>query len=161
MAVHYDPNIEVSTMFCLFVWQMIGARLQNIMMPVIDLLVALSHLAFPRAAHLKAVYILFGYLKQVPKRQLHFDPNHPDISENLFHKYDCEDFYVDADETISLDMPWPRGKTVTSHCLVNVNHAGDKATRRSMTGILIFCNRAPIICHTKRQNIVETSIFGS
>ena len=50
---------------------------------------------------------------------------------------------------------------MTSHCLVNVNHAGDKATRRSMTGILIFCNRVPIICHTKRHNIVETSIFGS
>ena len=30
-----------------------------------------------------------------------------------------------------------------------------------MTGILIFCNRAPIIWHSKRQNGVETSTFGS
>ena len=30
-----------------------------------------------------------------------------------------------------------------------------------MTGILIFCNCAPIICHAKRQNGVETSTFGS
>ena len=30
-----------------------------------------------------------------------------------------------------------------------------------MTGILIFCNRALIIWHSKRQNGVETSTFGS
>ena len=30
-----------------------------------------------------------------------------------------------------------------------------------MTGILIFCNRAQIIWHSKRQNGVETSTFGS
>ena len=30
-----------------------------------------------------------------------------------------------------------------------------------MTGILIFCNRAPIIWHSKRQNGVETLTFGS
>jgi hypothetical protein len=34
-------------------------------------------------------------------------------------------------------------------------------TRRSHTGILIFCNRAPIIWFSKRQNTVETSSFGS
>ena len=30
-----------------------------------------------------------------------------------------------------------------------------------MTGILIFCNRAPFIWHSKRQNGVETYMFGS
>ena len=30
-----------------------------------------------------------------------------------------------------------------------------------MTGILIFCNRSQIICHSKRQNGVDTSTFGS
>ena len=34
-------------------------------------------------------------------------------------------------------------------------------TRRSQTGILLFCNILPIIWHSKRQNTVETSIFGS
>ena len=48
-----------------------------------------------------------------------------------------------------------------THYFVDANHAGDKTTRRSMTGILIFCNRAPIILHSKRQNGVETSTFGS
>ena len=48
-----------------------------------------------------------------------------------------------------------------THFFVDANHAGEKTTRRSMTGVLIFCNRAPIIWHSKRQNGVETSTFGS
>ena len=47
------------------------------------------------------------------------------------------------------------------HYFVDANHTVDKTTRRSIIGILIFCNRAPIIWHSKRQNIVETSTFGS
>ena len=39
----------------------------------------------------------------------------------------------------------------------------EQATCRSQTGILIFCNRAPIpiMWHSKRQNTVEASTFGS
>ena len=50
---------------------------------------------------------------------------------------------------------------MSTHCFVDANHAGDKTTMRSMTGILIFCNRAPIIWHSKQQNRVETSMFDS
>ena len=50
---------------------------------------------------------------------------------------------------------------MSTRCFVDANHAGDKTTRISMTGILILCNRAPIIWHSKRQNCVETSTFGS
>mmetsp|Transcript_5818 Transcript_5818/g.8932 ORF Transcript_5818/g.8932 Transcript_5818/m.8932 type:complete len:138 (+) Transcript_5818:464-877(+) len=56
-------------------------------------------------------------------------------------------------------MPEPRGKEVEiPHCFVD---ASDKVTRGSQTGILIFCNRAPILFYSKRQNSVETSTFGS
>jgi hypothetical protein len=120
-----------------------------------------SHLALPRIGHLQAVYRVFGYLKQVPKRRLYFDPKKPTISEDRFQMFDWEDFYRDAKEPIPLDMPEPRGLSMSTHCFVDANHAGDKTTRRSMTGILIFCNRAPIIWHSKRQNGVETSTFGS
>ena len=83
------------------------------------------------------------------------------ISEDRFQKFDWEDFNPDACEPIPLDMPRPRGKSVLTHCFVDANHAVDKTTRRSMTGILIFSNRAPIIWHSKRQNGVRTSTFGS
>ena len=46
-------------------------------------------------------------------------------------------------------------------CFVDANHAGDRVTRRSHTGVLLFCNRAPILWYSKQQNTVETSTFGS
>ena len=58
-------------------------------------------------------------------------------------------------------MPPPRGRLVSTHCFVDSNHAGDKVTHRSQTGILIFLNCAPIIWYSKRQNTVEMSTFGS
>ena len=44
---------------------------------------------------------------------------------------------------------------------VDANHAGNMVNRRSHTGILIYVNNAPILWHSKRQNTVETSSFGS
>ena len=58
-------------------------------------------------------------------------------------------------------MPEPRGNEVEIHCFVDADHAGDRVTRRSQTGIIIFLNRAPIIWYSKKQNTVETSTFGS
>ena len=50
---------------------------------------------------------------------------------------------------------------MSTHFFVDANLAVNTVTRRSQTGILIFCNRAPIILHSKRQNTVETSTFVS
>ena len=50
---------------------------------------------------------------------------------------------------------------MTTHCFIDANHAADKVTRGSQTGILIFSNQAPILCFIKRQNSVESSTFGS
>ena len=44
---------------------------------------------------------------------------------------------------------------------VDADHAGDKLTRRSRTGYIIFLNMAPIYWHSKKQTSVETSSFGS
>ena len=58
-------------------------------------------------------------------------------------------------------MPEPRGLPVDVTCFVDADHAGNLATRRSQTGILIFVNKAPITSYSKRQNTVESSTFGS
>ena len=60
-----------------------------------------SHIALPRIGHLQAVYHIFGYLKQVPKRKLYFDPVSPLISKDRFHNFDWEDFYRDSKESNS------------------------------------------------------------
>jgi hypothetical protein len=41
------------------------------------------------------------------------------------------------------------------------DHAGDKRTRRSCTGFLIFCNMALIDWVSKKQATIETSVFGA
>ena len=58
-------------------------------------------------------------------------------------------------------MPEARGNVVSTHCFVDADHAGNKVTRRSQSGILLFVNRAVILWYSKRQNTVETSTFGS
>ena len=51
-----------------------------------------SQLAFPHVVHIQAVYVVFGYLKQVSNSKLYFDPRKPMISEDRFQKFDWEDF---------------------------------------------------------------------
>ena len=46
-------------------------------------------------------------------------------------------------------------------CFVDANHSGEKLTRRSRSGFIIFLQMAPIYYCLKRQNTVETSTFGS
>jgi len=120
-----------------------------------------THLAVPRAGHLQQVYHMFGYLKAKPKKTIAFDPAHPNIDESRFVKCDWHDFYRGAKESIPGDMPEPRGNVVTTHCFVDADHAGNKVTRRSQSGILLFVNRAVVQWYSKRQNTVETSTFGS
>ena len=57
--------------------------------------------------------------------------------------------------------PEPRGRPVDIRMFVDSDHAGDKAIRRSRTGVLILCNNALIDWISKRQPTVETSVFGA
>ena len=58
-------------------------------------------------------------------------------------------------------MPVPRGKIAQITAFCDADHAGDKITRRSHTGILLYVNKAPISWFSKRQNTVEAATFGS
>jgi hypothetical protein len=104
---------------------------------------------------------MFGYLKAHPRRKLAYDAQHPRISEKMFKQYDWFDFFRYSKEAIPYDMQKPRGNSMSKHCFVDASHGSDRATRRLQTGILIFCNRVPIIWHSKRQNTVDASTFGS
>ena len=45
--------------------------------------------------------------------------------------------------------------------MVDSDHAGDKQTRRSRTGFLIFCNMALIDWVSKKQPTIKSSVFGA
>ena len=69
--------------------------------------------------------------------------------------------YVDSEEYIPHNMPKALDKGADINVFVDAGHAGNKITRRSHTGIVIYCNCSPIIWFSKRQNTVETSTFSS
>ena len=169
LASGYRPELDVSTELNADGLQryqeLIGILRWAVELGRVDILLETSlmstYLASPRAGHLEQLYHMFGYLKTASRRRLAFDPAHPNIDERRFTKHDWYDFYRDAREAIPDNMPPPRGNAMSTHCFVDANHAGDKITRRSQTGILIFCNCAPIIWYSKRQNTVEASTFGS
>jgi hypothetical protein len=131
----------------------------------IDILVEVSmlssHNAMPRVGHLQAVYDIFAYLKKHENSTMVFDDAVPFIDQRRFNPVNWSQFYGDISEAIPPNMPTPRGNSVKMSCFVDADHAGNLATRRSHTGILLFLNKAPIVWFSKRQNTVETSTFGS
>jgi hypothetical protein len=66
-------------------------------------------------------------------------------------------------KTISLDMPEPLalGKDLDFCKMCDSDHAGEKLTRCSHTGFLIFCNMALIDWISKKQATIETSGFSA
>ena len=58
-------------------------------------------------------------------------------------------------------MPKTWGKSARLTVYVDADHASDKVTRRSVTGIIVFLNNTPIRTFSKRQKTVETSTYGA
>jgi hypothetical protein len=97
-----------------------------------------SHNAMPRVGHLQAVYDIFAYLKKHENSTMVFDDAVPFIDQRRFNPVNWSQFYGDVHEAIPPNMPTPRGNSVKMSCFVDADHAGNLATRRSHTGILLF-----------------------
>jgi hypothetical protein len=55
-----------------------------------------------------------------------------------FPEFDWTEFYYEAKEAKPPNAPEPRGHAVQMNAFVDVDHAGNRMTRRSQTGILIY-----------------------
>ena len=158
-----DTTPELNLMGIRYYQEQIGVLRWAVEVGRIDIAMEISmlstHLAAPREGHLQQVYHCFAYLKAKPKRTLAFDSQHPMIDEARFETCDWHDFYRGAREPVPGDAPEPRGNAVSTHCFVDADHAGNRVTRRSQSGICLFINRAPILWFSMRQNTVETSTF--
>ena len=104
---------------------------------------------------------IFSYLKCHENSNLVFDPQPKYWDELQFSKFDWSEFYRDAKESLPPNAPSPRGHAIQMNVFVDADHAGNRVTRCSHTGILIYLNAAPILWYSKAQATVETSTFGS
>ena len=55
----------------------------------------------------------------------------------------------------------PKGLGFTMIVNVDSDHDGDKITRNSRTGFIVFLNNSPIYWSSKKQGGIETSTFGA
>ncbi len=94
-------------------------------------------------------------------RRLVINHTMPDIDQSVFTQCDWTDFYGDVIEEDPPNMPVPLGNVIQMSCFVDADHAGNKVTRRSHTGVFILLNNAPVIAFSKRQNTCESSTYGS
>ena len=120
-----------------------------------------SHRALPREGHLQALFQVFAFLSKKHNSRSVFDPTYPEIDESQFPRNDWTSFYGDVKEAIPMDAPTPKGKEVVLRMYVDSDHAGDRLTRRSRTGFVIFLNSALIRALSKKQATIETSVFGA
>ena len=128
-----------------------------------------QYLASPRMGHLmQAINIIF-YLDEHARSWLVMDPvlfdvDWTPVGNELSPEYRTQlmkEQYPDALEEMFHNTPEPLGQPVDINVFVDADHAGNEITRRSHSGIIIFCNMAPIDWFSKRQNTVETSTFTS
>ena len=97
-----------------------------------------------------------------PRRfDIEWCPRKPGDTHPRDRAHAMKEIYPDAKPIVPHNMPEPRGNAVDITVFVDADHAGNRVTRRSHTGVIIFVNMAPIVWYSKRQNTVETSTFGS
>jgi hypothetical protein len=62
-----------------------------------------------------------------------------------------------ASKDIDQRLPKPLVNEMSITAFVDSDHAHDKDTQRSITGIIMFVGRTPIFYSSKRQGLIETS----
>ena len=74
---------------------------------------------------------------------------------------DFEEEYPEAVEDIDADLPNPLVEELAITMFVDSNHAHEKATLQSITGLIILVSRTPVFYYSKIQVAVETSTYSA
>ena len=128
---------------------------------------SLAHFAScPRKGHLNRALRVFGYLKKYPNKRIVVYSRSPIVSGGDFgcHSKLVEAFkeeYPKDVEEIDNYIPTPLVDELAITVFVDSNHAPDKVTRRSITGLIMIFGRTPVFYYSKRQVAVETSTYSA
>ena len=122
--------------------------------------------ACPRRGHLERALKVFGYLKKRPNRRICVDSRDPlllGFEAELEKDYSTSlrKDYPESTEEIDAQLPAPLVEEISITTFVDSDHAHDKITRRSVTGMIILLGRTPVFFSSKRQGAIETSTYGA
>lgn len=122
--------------------------------------------AAPRQTHLKHAKYVLGYLQKYLNKHVIVDSGDPIFEygeEFLYADYSrkMRDVYPEAFEEIDDALPEPLFPEMSITAFVDSDHAHDKVSRRSITGLIIFLGRTPVSYLSKRQGAIETSTYGA
>ena len=171
MSPEYHPELD-ETELCLpeeisKYRSMIGSANWILTLGRFDIAYALNTLSrycmAPRKGHFDAMIRVFAYLEHFDKGQLIIDSSVPKVREQavISDGHNWVEFYPDAREDVPKNKPVPIGQIARLTCYVDADHARDKLTRKSVTGIVLMLNNTPITWISRRQKTVETSTYGS
>jgi hypothetical protein len=71
------------------------------------------------------------------------------------------DQYPEAHKEIGKNAPNPLVEEMEITFFVDLDHAHDQATRKSITGIVIFAGQTPVFSFSKQQGALFTSTYGA
>ena len=110
------------------------------------------HLALSRESHMEEMYHIFAYLKNHYNAEMVFGPTPCDFDETLFDHKDWTYSaygYEEPKEFLPVNIPKPCRPGFTMCIDVDADYAGDLATRKLRTGLVIFLNGALIYWNSK------------
>jgi len=120
--------------------------------------------AAPRKGQLAMAEDVLGYLKKYPARGYIINSKSPSIDpryETVKLKEDFGGQYKYFKEDLDPRFPTPLIPEMDINIFVDANHAHDKVTGRSVTGLLCFVGSTPVLWKSQRQASVQTSTFGA
>ena len=167
----YDQSEFLSTDGKRQFQMMIGMAQWAVTIGRMDICHAVSSLsrfsAAPRSGHLELAFYLFGYLKKEKSRDLIVDSRPIKIHPSMYnpkekaHQFDADFLleYPDAGEEFDPKAPIPFGSELQTSVMFDANHAHDKKTRRSITGILVYVGSTLVSWSAKRQGCIASSTY--
>ena len=106
---------------------------------------------------------IFNYLRIHKDSDLVFNPEIYEFSDPLtidIKIKQMKKMYPDSFKYLPPNSPPPIGNPIHVSCFIDSNHADDKITCRYQYGIILYCNKSPIVWYYKSPTTVESSTFG-
>ena len=73
-----------------------------------------------------------------------------------------QEYYPDAEEELDPKRPAPlKTKPLTTTVYFDSNHAHDKVTRRSVSGVIAYIGNCPVAWMSKHQGAIATSTYSA